>query len=144
MQLNGTVSRSWDPSDAEGEMFFCSWVPEDRIPLNHRRYVRRVVDRLAKENGFRNVRLRWFGPPINGGDFWGIARGPDEVPLGLAPADQPMTIALAYDLRGDLIPYIVAHEIRHLVQRPLYIPTTQEREVDADRYAAETVLRRAG
>ena len=135
MTIQGITDRSISPTSGAHQQVFLSWVPERRIPKPHRAFVRRQLDRLARENGFSRIDLRWFGPPVRGGDFWGgdfwgVARGPDEVPAGLAlpwadrvdgklPAgyvERP-TIALHAGLRGPaMVLSALAHEVRHCVQ----------------------------
>ena len=75
--LSGTLSDDLAPADGAGQVVFLSWVPEDRIPAGHRAFVRRHVDRAARLMGIvGHVRVRWFGPAVNGGDFTGPQDGP--------------------------------------------------------------------
>lgn len=137
----GTVDKSIDPSLGQGEIVFLSWVPEERIPPLHRKYVRRHVDRLARENGLPPVTIKWFGPPLNGGDFWGVAPFAAAMPGGVAPSDMENTVAFHYALRGaDVLLPVIAHEICHLVQRRDGRPSDHE---EATRYGVEYAARMA-
>lgn len=128
----GTMSGQ--PAASAGQMYFSSWVPDAKIPAGHRRTVRRTVDHAAARMGLGHVRIRYFGPAVNGGDFWGIAPDADMVPAGVAPDDQPMTIGLNASLRGEAVSAVIAHELGHLAQRRRgHVHGDPER--DADRYA---------
>jgi hypothetical protein len=151
--VEGTIraSDSPAPSKAAGELVYMSWVPEDRIPETHRRYVRRHVDRAAKAAGLGPITIRWFGPPVSGihegpdgrlhqGDFAAAAPYADAIPSAVAPDDQPMTIALNAGIRGASVPAILAHEVQHLVQRRDGLPPD---ETDATRAGFEYLDREA-
>lgn len=132
--VEGTAETAF-PILEEGEVHGASWVLEHRIPLEHRHYVRRRVDRAAKAAGLGRLRVRWFGPPINGGDFR-LPPAPyfGGLPGGVAPDGQPMTIALNADIRGEIVDYVIAHEIGHVAQRLRPTPP-EDLERDADRFA---------
>ena len=160
----GTADPAHTPTQRTHQQVFQSWVPPRRVPTPHRKFVQRQLDRIGRQNGFDRIDLRWFGPAVDGGDFWGISTGPDQVPLGLAlPWDRP-TIAINVGLRGPaMVLSVIAHEVHHLVQmragvtprrtltaelaEQLHADCTPERcvadqlrhEADADRYAAEYV-----
>lgn len=139
LAIPGTQTADMAPSAARGEQVLMSWIDEDQIPAEHRAYVRRHVDRAARKLKLGHVHVRWFGPPINGGDFWGIAPDADLLPAGVAPDDQPMTIALNAGLRGEAVAACIAHEVRHVAQdvARAMLSDIDQREVDADRFAID-------
>lgn len=150
--LTGRVATDWLPpavaDDATHAQVFASWVPEAAVPREHRESVRRHVDRVGAFLRLGPIHVRWFGPPVGDGDFWGIgAKGC--LPVGVLPDDMDGTIAFNATLRGDLVVAVVAHEVRHLWQREqmrrlgaVPNPFFQfRREADADWFAAWWVER---
>jgi hypothetical protein len=150
-KLSGTASVDMAPTEA-GQVVYLSWVSEDRIPAEHRKFVRRHTDRAARLMGINgHVKIRWFGPAVNGGDFTGVAPFADALPMGVMPADAaccpehdrqqaldfPMTIALLAGARGEMVAAIIAHEVRHLAQHILgeMLGSQAAREEDADHFA---------
>lgn len=140
--VEGTAYTAF-PFLQEGDVYGASWVPEHHIPRFHREYVRRRVDRAAKAAGLGQIRVRWFGPPINGGDFR-LPSAPFDGALfgGVAPDGQPMTIALNADIRGEAVDWVIAHEVGHVAQRlrPDAPPSGELAERDADRFTLTYML----
>jgi hypothetical protein len=132
----GTITTAMEPSQ-DVEQVFLSWVADDQIPRPHRREVRRLVDKLGKRMGLGPVTIRYFGPEVDGGDFWGIAPEAGVLPAGVAPDDQPMTIALNAGLRGGAVVAVVAHELGHLAQ---LADAPADIEADANRRAREVLM----
>lgn len=143
VRLAGTVDQDgWLPTEAPGDVYALSWYPEDRIPPKHRAYVRRHVDRAARDLGLGPIRIRWFGPAIGDGEFYGEAPSEGVIPLGYTPEEQPMTVGLNKDLRGDMVAAVCAHEVRHVAQNLLRakLGEPERREEDADGFAAAYIL----
>lgn len=142
LELRGTVARSGFTPGQAGEIQFASWVPESRIPPAHVAFVRRHVDRAARELHLPRLRIRWFGPPVGDGDFWMVCPYDDGMPSGVAPESEPGTVAFNRDLRGPALVGVIAHEVRHCAQliarQALSDKTWMER--DADGFAAEYVV----
>jgi hypothetical protein len=129
-----------------GEIEFFAWIRDGDIPRDRRRAVRALVNRAAGELGLGRLAIRWFAPPRRDRhpDFWAPVRQDDELFLGLAPPDHPLTVAFNAELRGDALVGVVAHEVRHVWQAAVGMPTEQ-RHADTDRYMAAFVERlRAG
>jgi hypothetical protein len=161
MVVDADPAERWSPG--LGQVVLYRWIPEDRIPLAHRRFVHRHADRAARDLGIEKVRVRWFlpspetsaimlteGPDAKpadlwaaapeGSGFWGWAPTADSVAMGVCPDDMPMTIALNASLRGvEAVAAVVAHEVRHVAQQAGLTP--EERETDADEYAADYMQR---
>lgn len=132
----GRASGPITPSRA-GVPFALSWMSDSAVPRQHRRSVQRRVDALAARLGLGSVKVRWFGPPVDGGDFTGIAPDDDMLPLGMAPDDQPDTIALWATLDGPALEAVIAHELGHLANRRR--PRAADAERGADAYALEVL-----
>jgi hypothetical protein len=106
------------PSEQAGQPMRLSWVPESRIPPDHRAFVRRHVDRAAGMLGLGPIRVRWFGPPHGDGDFTFTAPEADAIPCGVTPNpdEYPMTVGFLHSFRGPAVVSVVAHEVRHVAQ----------------------------
>lgn len=147
IEVDGRVRGGIVPAVAEGAAIMLSWVPEDRIPRGHRAYVRKHVDRAAAQLGLGRITVRWFGPAIAGGDFYGVAPFADAMPLGVmtdgsgTAKDMPMTIALNAGMRGPIVVAVVAHEVRHVAQHVMrtMLDGREAREADADDFAGQYV-----
>jgi hypothetical protein len=128
-------------STDEGQDIRMSWIAADRIPREHRAFVKRHTDRAGALLGLGHVDVRWFGPSSGAPGFWGRAPGPDMLPVGVCPDEYPMTIALNAGIRGERVAAVIAHEVRHLAQRALLerLSHPVEREADADRFATAYV-----
>ena len=153
LELTGTLPTDIDPSPGSGAVGLFSWVPDDEVPKAHRAIVAQHVRRLAKRHGLGELRVRFFGPPrpgpvheidgqlVDRGDFFWRAPDEDVIALGFAPEDQPDTIGIHHGLRGDLVEYVVAHEVHHVMRR------RAGREPDEDaanQFAGAYVLARRG
>lgn len=130
-----------------GQILSLSWVPDQDVPLAHRSFVRRHVDRAAGILSLGPIRVRWFELARSGaGDFPFVALRDDELPAGVTPhPGYPMTIALLASLRGEAVVGVAVHEVRHVWQNLLRERLAEETflEDDAGAFAAEYV-RRAG
>jgi hypothetical protein len=73
------------------------------------------------------------------GEFWSDTEE-DGTPVAFVTKSLPNTIALYETLRGDELPYVIAHEIRHLVQNRDGLEAS---EADADVYGAYYLQRAA-
>lgn len=150
MNLSGWVSADVGQPTHVGQKITRSWVPDDEVPKAHRAFVNAHARRLAKRHGLGDVRVRYFGPPrrnpqpmevddrvTNYGDFYVEARDVHNVTMALTPDDN--TIALYHGVWGELVPFLVAHEIRHLMARRAGEPVD---EAEADRFASRYVRSR--
>lgn len=112
------------------------WIPPSRIPEDHRELVHGHAYQVAAALGLPVVHVRWFGPAVDRVDLSGYAPEPDLIPGGVAPGDLPLTIGINAAVRGDVVGWIVAHEVRHVAQRLGPVRRSQpEREADAERFA---------
>lgn len=147
MTLTGWVSADVGQPTHVGQKILHSWVPDSQVPRSHRTYVEAHVRRLTRRHKLGDVRVRYFGPPrrnpqpmevdgrvTNWGDFYVEARDVDHVTMGVNP--DANTIALYYGVRGELVPFLVAHEIRHLIGKRSGEPAD---EAEADRFASRYV-----
>lgn len=127
---------------AEGEPVIFSWVPDTQVPIAHRRYVRKHVERVAKRLGLGPIRVRYFGPQLGDGDFYLVAPADGAVPLGVAPPDETPTIGLNAAIRGRVVLGTIAHECRHAWQYTTdFAPDKLARELDAERFEARYLRR---
>jgi hypothetical protein len=136
------------------------WVDPARVPERHRRYVTRHVNRLAPELGVPRLVVRFYAPTRRGQmpAFLHRATHDDYIVGGIASRmlvhemltidGQPLDvtgevpyICLLETLRGAMLVTTIAHELRHLAQ-PADM-TRDEREADAERFAAAYVARSA-
>jgi Zn-dependent protease with chaperone function len=120
-----------------GQILPLVWVPDDRIPPEHRAFVIHHADRAAQLAGLEGtVHVRWYEPAIGAADFGFPAERDGEIPAGMSP-DLPMTIGLLASLRGELVPAVIAHEVRHLAQNHVRDLLNSETfiEDDANRFA---------
>jgi len=153
----------------EGDVLLMRWIPESRIPKHHVQDIRKHVDRLAKENDLGQVKLRWFraaedralmvtrknGEVVDvatldepdrpagsrDADFWAVAGPMGTSAIAFVTPSFPNTISLYATLRGDELPHVVAHEVRHLVQQRDVL--AGDAEADADAYGADYLRRSA-
>ncbi len=128
-------------STEAGQIIRMSWIPQERIPREHRAWVRRHTDRAAKALGLGHVDVRWFGPSSGAPGFRMRSLGAGMLPVGVTPDDYPGAIALNAYIRGERVAAVIAHEVRHLAQQALLEQLSHrgEREADADRFAAAYV-----
>lgn len=117
-----------------------SWVPEARIDAGHRAFVRRHVNRAAKQLDLDgpSIPIRWFGPAVGEPDFWTPAYREGYAPSGVTPDDAIGGVAFNKGIRGDALVGIIAHEVRHLKQNEMRrrLEDRSFAEGDADDFAA--------
>lgn len=90
-------------------------VAAERVDARTRAFADRHVRRLAAKMKLPPVTVRWYGPPA---DLYGPDGPPDGLLLGLAPLEEPATIALHRSLRpGALLLEALGHELWHLLER---------------------------
>lgn len=71
------------------------------------------------------------------GEFWSDTEE-DGTPIAFVTPDLPNTISVYETLRGDELPHVIAHEIRHLVQ---FRDSLELSETDAHAYGAAYLRR---
>lgn len=144
--LSGTLKHE-TPALKRGEVAFYSLISPESVPIEHRAYVRRHVDRAACRLRLGHVTIRWFvevtelAIDLKTGAIlepttWPFEAEQDGEDCGgvVFPAI-PMTVHFNAHVRGPIVKAMVAHEVRHVAQLAVLTMLQDAAAKEADAHA---------